>query len=61
MECINGNGPCPNGCDCGCDSGTYECWCNMAYDSPDSEDYRNDRMALQGYVPIGDGQYRKEG
>lgn len=26
-ECVNGDGPCPNGCRCGCESGPYECAC----------------------------------
>ncbi|MGW2169127.1 hypothetical protein ACWC1C_01190 [Streptomyces sp. NPDC001705] len=26
-ECENGDGPCPNACQCGCESGTFECQC----------------------------------
>lgn len=27
-ECQNGDGPCPNACDCGCAMGEYECACS---------------------------------
>jgi hypothetical protein len=31
-ECVNGDGPCPNACQCGCESGTYECQCSYAHE-----------------------------
>jgi hypothetical protein len=27
QECEGGDGPCPNACQCGCNSGLYECEC----------------------------------